>query len=244
MKIENKIWEFFIIENNSIFLQYLESNLVSKFGCITALMGDKLSIATQICNKNKVIHWLGNELAIYIVCKYKKLEIYNHAKDISLPPNIFEAFTKCLVLFDTEDEVFEIINKLEFFNGIDIHSFYSFKLKNLKAKWKEYAKVCSNHLLLIESQSFLDLLRYLIDVINPKHNYVDVYYVDGKFIISDENNNILSFNQSISNIEMELINNLITLAPKTINLHCAGVLTNNTFKAIYYIFNKKVNLLV
>ena len=78
----------------------------------------------------------------------------------------------------------------------------------------------------------------------PRHRLVDVYYVDDRFLIIDEQNNVLSFNNDTNNLEVDLITNLITIAPKNINLHCAGVLTNNTFKVIYYIFNKKVNLLV
>ena len=95
----------------------------------------------------------------------------------------------------------------------------------------------------LESETFLELLKFLIDTIIPRHRSIDVFYNGKNFELLDENNNIICFNNT-NNPEANLISGLISLAPKTINLHCAGMLSDNTFKIIYYIFNKKVNLLV
>ena len=83
-------------------------------------------------------------------------------------------------------------------------------------------------------------LNYLSDF---KYYGPQVFYNGKNFELLDENNNIICFNNT-NNPEANLISGLISLAPKTINLHCAGMLSDNTFKIIYYIFNKKVNLLV
>lgn len=241
------MWEFFIdIETGyEIYIKNLEKKLKQKFeNCITAVCNNVLSIACELKIKNQVVEYIKRELAEIIILIYKQQELLKTLNLEYLSQELKNAFIKCLVLFDFDEDFFIIVNKLELEYGIVLKSFYNFKLKNLKTKWKQFSYVCSNNSVFFESQSFLDLLKYLIDYITPKHKSIDVYFDGNKFVLSDENNNILSFNDVDDNIEISLISQLISLAPKTINLHCAGILTNSTFKIIYYIFNKKINLLV
>ena len=241
------MWEFFITVDAGKEKQIynLEKKLKLKFSnVITAVCNNVLSVACELKLKPKLSEFLKREIAEIIILIYKQQEIEKNVDLQYINDELKNAFIKCLVLFDFEEDYFLIINKLELEHGIVLKSFYNFVLKNLKLKWQQFACICANNAMFFESQSFLDLLKYLIDYITPKHKSIDVYFNGDKFILSDENNNILSFNELGENLEIGLISDLITLAPKTINLHCAGILTDNTFKIIYYIFNKKVNLLV
>lgn len=240
------MWEYFIeVENEYIdYLIDLENKVKDKFNCITALVLNKLSIACDFKYKIKLESFLKKEIAELIIIIYKQLELEKMISLEYLPAELKSALIKCLTIFDYEEDLFFIINELELVHGINLFSFYNFKLKKIKKKWKQFASNCANNCNFIKSESFLDLLKFLIDFVTPRHRLVDVYFVDDRFLIIDEQNNVLSFNNDTNNLEVDLITNLITIAPQNINLHCAGVLTNNTFKVIYYIFNKKVNLLV
>lgn len=239
------MWEFTVIGNNNlnIYLKNIELTLKQKTNAVLARNNNSLSIACQHSEKSNVIKVLKNVLTETIILYYKELFFKSNLNLNYLSEQFKTAFIKCLVLFDFEEDYYLIINKLDFVNAINLDSFFNFKLKALKNKWQELAMVLSDNTTFLESDAFLELLKFLINSITPKRESVDVYFNGEKFVLSDENNNILVFNNSESH-ELNLITGLITLAPKTINLHCAGVLSNNTFKIIYYVFNKKVNLLV
>lgn len=243
------MWEFFIEtnQNDVKHLSYIEKSIKFKnVNVITALNNNSLSIACEEKFKLKIIEKLKRIIAESIVLIYKEKYFLNMLNLENLSAEFKTAFVKCLILFDFEEDFFEVLNKLELNYGLVLDSFYKFKLKNLQLKWEQIASVCANNTLFLESETFLEMLKFLISSTTPKRKSIDVYFNGSNFVLADENNNIIVFNEALktNNIELELISGLITLAPKTINLHCAGMLTNNTFKIIYYIFNKKVNLLV
>lgn len=239
------MWEFTIIGNANLnlYLKNIELTLKQKTGVILAANKNTLSIACKPENKQKVIKLLKPLISETIVLFYKEQFFKNHINLNYLSDQFKTAFIKCLVLFDFEEDYIIAFNELELINAINLDSFFHFKLKQLKNKWQQLLYVLNSNSTFLESEALLDLLKFLISSIKPKRESVDVYFNGVKFVLSDENNNILMFNNSES-AELSLISGLITLAPKTINLHCAGVLSNNTFKIIYYVFNKKVNLLV
>lgn len=241
------MWQLTIIGNNkfNLFLKHLELLLKTKTSAILARNKNQLSVACVIKDKVNVLKVLNKALPESLILFYKENFILNNLNLTYLSEPFKTPLIKCLVLFGFEDEVGFVLNQLNINCGgiINLDSFYSFKLKQLKQNWKVNLDVINSSSGFIESDTFLDVLKFLVSAITPKRQTVDVCYSAGKFVISDENNNVLVFNNS-SNDELNLITGLITLAPKTINLHCAGVLTNNAFKLIYYIFNKKVNLLI
>ena len=97
-----------------------------------------------------------------------------------------------------------------------------------------------------ESETLIELIRFLIDSITPKRQAINIYYNGETFVLKDENNLIIKLNNALnkSNMEINLITTLISLAPKIINFHCLGCVSENTFKILSYLFNKKINLLV
>lgn len=240
------MWEYNIVCNpqNRVHLRNIENNLKSKYPyIITALSNNVLSVALNYNQKPKVFEYIKRLLAEAIILIYKEKLLLNSININYLSEEYKTAFIKSLIYFDYEEDMFEIINQLDFDTGINLDSFYNFRLKKVKQKWLQLVSICQNNNVFLESETFLELLKFLIESMIPKHKYIDVFYNGIDFEIVDENNNLISFNNT-GNPEVNLISSLISLAPKTINLHCAGMLSDNTFKIIYYIFNKKVNLLV
>lgn len=240
------MWEYNIVCNpkNRVHLRNIENNLKSKYPyIITALSDNVLSVALNYNQKPKVFEYIKRLLAETIILIYKEKLLLNSININYLSEEYKTAFIKSLIYFDYEEDMFEIINQLDFDTGINLDSFYNFRLKKVKQKWLQLVSICQNNNVFLESETFLELLKFLIESMIPKHKYIDVFYNGIDFEIVDENNNLISFNNT-GNPETNLISGLISLAPKTINLHCAGMLSDNTFKIIYYIFNKKVNLLV
>lgn len=243
------MWEFFIESNinDVIYLKNIEKSLKFKnVNVVTALNKNSLSVACEFKDKPQILLNLKKVIAESIVLIYKQ-KFFESKIDLSyLNEQLKTALIKCLVLFDFEEDFYYVLDKLNLNFGLVLDSFYLFQLKKLEKKWQEIVNICSNNTSFMESETFLELLKFLISSITPKRKSIDVYFNGENFVLCDENNNIIVFNDAynLNNLELNLISGLITLAPKTINLHCAGVLSDNTFKIIYHIFNKKVNLLV
>ncbi len=241
------MWQLTIIGNNKfiLFLKNIEHCLRQQTDALLALNNDELSIGCVLKDVTKVLKVLNKVLAESIVLYYKENYIVKNNLFNYLSSELKQPLIKCLVLLNFNDDVNFVVNSLGLNEGgfINLDSFFNFKLKNLKQNWNQLVGILKSSTSFIKSNTLLDILKFLVSVLEPKTQCVDVCYVCGKFVVSDESNNILVFKNS-SNHELNLITGLITLAPKTINLHCAEVLSNNTFKLIYYIFNKKVNLLV
>lgn len=156
---------------------------------------------------------------------------------------------KALVLFDSETDYVDIRKELDLDSDINIDSFYSFKLQKLKTRWQEIVSLANdNSNYFFESETLLELLKFLIATIKPKASFVNVYYNGKNFEFLDAKNrrikNAILSSSGADNDEVNLIISLISLAPDTINIHCIDSLSNNTFKVLYYIFDKRVNLLV
>ena len=241
------MWQLTIIGNSkfNLFLKHIELVLKSKTKAVLAKNKNQLSIACVLKDKVNVLKVLNRVLSENLVLFYKENFILKTLDLNYLSETFKQALIKCLVLLDFETDVNFVFNQLSLWcaETINLDSFCHFKLKVLKQHWQTNLDVVNSSSAFIESDTFLDVLKFLVSAITPKRQSVDVCYSAGKFVISDENNNVLVFNNS-GNDELNLISGLITLAPQTINLYCASALTNKTFKLIYYIFNKKVNLLV
>ena len=90
---------------------------------------------------------------------------------------------------------------------------------------------------------FIEFLKFLISSIQPKTNVINLKSDLTKYLIFDDKNNIIDCMVDLQD-EMGLITNLVLLAPQNINIHCADKMSEQTFKTLYYLFDKKINLLV
>lgn len=240
------MWEFNLTcEPEDIkFLTYVKDNLCGTQ--VSSIFNNTLSVACNLEDKLKVIKQLKSLISEITVLIYKEKFFKNSLNLKMLRQEYSEALIKCLVMFDYEDDVYYVFSKLNLEYNLILTSFYNFKLKALKQKWSEIKNIASNSGVNYESETLIELIRFLIDSITPKRQAVNIYYNGETFVLKDENNLIIKLNNVLnkSNMEINLITTLISLAPKTINFHCLGCVSDNTFRVISYLFDKKINLLV
>mgnify|MGYP004560443989 CR=1 FL=1 len=114
----------------------------------------------------------------------------------------------------------------------------------IKNKWNEFSTITnlnSNHLLNYEV--FVEFLKFLINSIQPRLYVINIKCDVNKYLFYDNNNVVVAKNIDLSD-EIGLITNLVFLAPKNINIYCINQVSNKTFKTLYYLFDKKINLIV
>lgn len=127
------------------------------------------------------------------------------------------AFKKALLNFDKETDKFIVRKNLNLEKDVFLESFYYFKLKSLQEKWAELVSLSNeNRDYLLSSESFVDLLKFLVDNLDIEEDEISVVKEDGGYRIYIENNNLFS-NKLIS--EESIVSSVIDLCPQKINLY-------------------------
>ena len=203
-----------------------------------------ISLKISAENFHKIRERVVACLAYHIVKAYKQQYFYKHMVNLSLPQSHVKALCKALTLFDMDSDVFHVLNLLPRTGSVVVSSFYLFRLAKLREKWSEFVSVTNiNSPYLANKEIYIEFLKFLYSVVEPQCEHVNVFYNANSIVLKDDNNQELSERIDIDD-EISLITNLIVLAPNTINLHCIDCFSNKTFKTLYYIFNKKINLMV
>ncbi|MBF8984189.1 putative sporulation protein YtxC [Lutibacter sp. B2] len=128
---------------------------------------------------------------------------------------------------------YSIMSYFKDYDSINVEGFIRFRLKNYLQK-VEYTidKAVEDFLMEKEYNEFIHLLRYFVDIQEPKIDVVNVLVnEDGKYYLYDDVNCLIN-NEYIEELASEmidkdighedlLISSLITLAPKKINIHFA-----------------------
>jgi len=174
-----------------------------------------------------------------------KTEFFNKHISLSyLPQQHKDALIKALVMFDVESDIYYVLTSIENFTTIILASFDEFLLSKIKRKWQKFVFITNlNGNYLLNYEVFVEFLKFLINSIQPKTRVVNLKSDLTKFLLFDEKNNLVTSRVDIED-EMGLITNLVLLAPKNINIHCIDKVSDKTFKTLYYLFDKKIHLLV
>lgn len=153
-----------------------------------------------------------------VICEDFKLKYINRFLLLPSHDKIgMLAFKKALLNFDKETDRFIVRKSLELDNDIFIESFYYFKLKNLQNKWSELIALSNeNRDYLLTTESFIDLLKFLVDNLDICEDEISVVKEDGGYrIYSDDNLNISNKLLSDENV----VSSVIDLSPQKINLY-------------------------
>ena len=146
-------------------------------------------------------------------------------------------------MFDKECDREEIKSVLILNRQINLDGFYYFKLGFMRDKWGDILNIVKDNSFSGDSENFLELLKFLVNNIDSRIPMINVYYKNNKFIILDNKNKQIKDKENIENVEASLISQLIELSPQIINFYCSKFLSKSTFKVIYFVFNKKLNLI-
>ncbi len=185
------------------------------------------------------------------ISTFFKLEFVEQNLRIPVKNEIsFKAFKKALVAFDRETDKYIVSRALKIEGELNLESFFNFRLKPLRMKWIEIIKLANdNASYLLCSDTFLDLLKFLIDNIEISRGTINVVKKDNEFKLCDESfNEILSSQVPLANLEPEsnevgLVTNLIALSPRKINVYCSPFENNCALTLISQIFENRVSIL-
>lgn len=196
-----------------------------------------------ICNNDIIKESFLNILAYEIITTYKSQFLKKYIQLSFLKEEHVDSLINALVMFDIDSDIYYVINKLEKFSYINLNSFDIFILSKIKPKWNEFVLVTNfNGNNLLNHDIYIEFLKFLINSIQPKNYRIGLKYDFNNIIIVDDNNMIVC--RVEQNDEIGLITNLVLLAPQNIDIHCVDKVSDNTFKTLLYLFDKKINLKV
>ena len=220
---------------------------------------------------NELTTHVSNALAEYIIRRYEEKLIgriinanycyFNAAEKkeiLSLALKIIRNDDKNLInsLFQIRRRnviVKKLMDYFEASNSVILDGFVNFRLKDYMKDLEEIVdKAVDDFLMEREYREFIRLLRYFVDIQDPKFNVVHIIVdYDNKYILLDENKReitnecIKEFVNEISEGEINyddlLVSSLITLAPRRIIIHSMGSFRNKELlETIKNVFSGKV----
>ena len=234
--------------NNKEIIDYLYQNIRTKIDfCKTILTNyadnnfnyllfaceDKFLKPCEAILRDIIIEYIEDNYKI----SYLKQKIKNPLNDTLA----FNAFIKVLALFDkTTDE--SALSKILVFNQtFFVDSFLEFRLTPLKQHWDNLATLSSDNMVLFNSSTFLDVIRFLLNTMDSNVYKVKVVCKQGNFSIY----NMKHKNAKVKKIAEcseagELITNVLNLSPYYVDVY---VSENQHYEAVSFLSNIFANRL-
>ncbi len=243
------MWEFSITINIKYksFLNYILKEIrFAKIEIVSAIdvKGNdaKLTIAVDVKYMQKLANILVDSISNIILYTYKK-EFFKKNLNLKNLDSISSCtFLKTLVMFDSECDKEEIKQELILHKELNIDSFYFFRLSFLQDKWYEILNIVNYNSSMLNNAEFMELLKFLVNNIESHISVTNIYFKHNKFLICNNKNIPIYFNDKESSVEECLLSHLVELNPKLINLYCFSNISAETFKMISFIFDNKINL--
>lgn len=242
------MWEFCISINTShhqiidFVLEKLDGEIKDCNGVITCLNKEQCTDILVACNKfekNRLILTL-QEIISQVICYFYKKSFLMQNLHIDIVDNVSrQAFISALLYFDNETDSYIVNKYLEIGNKINIESFFNFRLQSLKQKWQELVDISNqNEIYLYKDDTFLELIKFLVDNIEVKNDVVNIMPLDKSYGIFDSKFDIIEPSQDMD--EEKLVTDLIALSPKSINIYCSEILSSKIKTLICKLFEKRV----
>lgn len=217
--------------------------------------------------------YMSNALADYIIRQYEERllnRIVNSNYCYFNTTEKKEILGKALAIIRNEDKNFfnslflirrrnviirRLMDYFENSNNLILDGFVNFRLKDYIKDLEEIVdKAVDDFLMDREYKEFIRLLRYFVDIQEPKFDTVHVVVgYEGKYMLLDDskreitNECIQEYASEISEGEMNyddlLVSSLITFAPRRIFIHCTGQFKNKELmETIKNVFAGRVSI--
>ena len=220
------MWEFSLnvkAENfaiASLLYNTLSKSISQMHGVITSNEENgyiSILVAVDKNYKDKV-KLLLTSCIVEIICKNFKMAFLDNYLIFPRHDKIgLLAFKKALLNFDKETDKYIIRKNLELNHDLFLESFYHFKLKSLQEKWAELVTLSNeNSDYLISSESFIDLLKFLVDNLDICEDEISVVKEGDEYKIYTLEN-VQYQNRTFS--EEMIVSSIIDLSPQKINLY-------------------------
>ncbi len=222
------MWEICIETsiNNKDYILYIKNKMQNTISAVSGVIS--LFENTDICSiaigckkqdKSKVAGVLRFILCD-VICEKMKYDYLS--KNVGLVPQdsgYFSPFVKVLTYFDSELERQIVMRSLNLTPKIVLESFLNFKLRPLKIKWQELCNLTNDNAgLFLQSETFLELLKFLIANLDVKRECIIVSMQDKCIVYEEKNKNLISLASFDKNDEFGLLSSLIELCPNHIKV--------------------------
>lgn len=216
----------------AIVTSYYENNLIHIVVACEEI--EKPRISFFICDA--IAEIITTNFKLQFIDKNLKLPIQNQIN--------LKALKKALVAFDRETDKYIVTHNLKLSSNFYIESFYEFKLKQLRLKWFELIKLANENAgYLLCNDTFIDLLKFLIDNIEISNDLINVVKVNDGYKICDENFKEINIDEAQKENEAFLITSLISLSPKRINVYCDAGENSSVLSLVSQVFENRVFIL-
>lgn len=174
-----------------------------------------------------------------IICTKYKADFLNLHLALPLQDQVgLQAFKKALLNFDRETDKYIVRRALSLNSSLYLDSFYMFKLQPLQDKWGELVALSNeNRDYLISKESFIDLLKFLVDNLDICENEISVVKEEEGYRIIDCENSYYT-NKLIS--EEKVVSSVIDLSPQKINLYFQE--TSGAITLLERIFEERISV--
>ena len=191
--------------------------------------------------KQKITDILVESVVIYY--KNKFLE-----ENIALPEEYTlykNALCKSLALFDRLEDITEVKENFCLTSYLNINSFYFFKLADVRTRWKSICDLFKENLdVVLASDSFVELIKYLISTTEPSCDVALIYIDNAKICIKNNNGEDLTepINLRDASSGFLVANELISIAPGKIKIKYNSEENTELTNTIKNLFDEKVVL--
>lgn len=244
------MWEFCITVSKNFneiitFIYNRLNEFKSQFdGVLTVFNKDQSTDILVACNKyekNRLILFLQDIISESICYFYKRQYLIDNIK-LNVGDEISKrAFISALLFFDKETDRYIVNKYLNIDKKLNLDGFYNFKLQCLKDKWRELIEIANdNEIYLYSYETFMELLKFLIDNIEIKNDVINIMSTNDSYDIFDSKFDKIKNEEILDNMDEQLVSNLIALCPKNINIYCSDKIPSNIKDIICKLFEKRV----
>ena len=242
------MWEFCIsVDQNNIQvvnfifekLTYFSKQYDYVLTKLETLNKTHILVACNSLEKNRLIFCL-QDVIDESICYYIKKDFLLNNLTLRLSDSITrQAFISALLFFDRDTDKYIVNKYLCFDKKIDLYGFFNFKLSSLKQKWQELVSIANeNQVYLYSDETFIELIKFLVDNIEIKSDVVNIMSTKESYSVFDSKFDDILQSNDIS--DEKLVDMLISLCPKNINIYCSDKLSANLKNIICKLFEKRV----
>ena len=217
----------------NIITNYSDNN----FAYLLFAFDEKFSFEVEKIIRESIIEYIESCYKI----EYLKQKIKNPVAD-----NLtFETYIKVLSVFDKSTDK-NAMEKIIFFNQtFFIDSFLEFRLLPLKKHWDNLAELSSDNLISFSNETFVDVIRFLINTMDSNVYKVKIICDNGSFKIY----NMVNKNAEVKKIaeckdELELVSNILNSCPNYIDIYLNAQNRNQAVDFLSNIFTNRLKIYV
>ena len=245
------MWEYWLSvdENKCQDLKCLQQAIaadIKKVGGKLALVFGggtaKLWLRVSETHKKSIKKKITGLVADMILQVYKLEYLTNNFKFKTTNDINMQAFVKALVVFDWDIDKQIILRMLMDMDSVVVDAFVNFKLGILKTKWNDLVNLANDNIAyLMSSDTFIELLKFLISNLDFRTNEVNVFCTNCTYTLKDGRG--LPIKQGQCDVkgcnDAFLVTSLIALSPQKIKVHIdnfEGAVVNLLFN----LFNDRI----